>query len=271
MRKVLLTSLGATSLAFLAGCGGGGGSNGVASNAVGYYADTNFYSDRFDGSGRSKANISLNDDDSVTVRVDEGPYSGDETTFYYDYGSDQYVADLDDGARAYMVLDSFDDPSINGDEPVVALIEVDGGGTNSTFSTYRATEGMTTNMPRAGTARYEGGHFGIAAIPGDDVYDIEGSFAANVDFGNASMNGAMATSVGDVTFDGSIDGPNFSSNNGSIALNGDRSLIDQGASGVDGGFYGDNAKGMAGTYLINGDNGLDGAGMLGNFVGERTR
>jgi len=263
MKYLTCVVLGAA--AFAAGCGNNG-NDGIATNALGYYGDVNWDTGRIDGSGTAEAGIQINDDDSVTVQINEGPYAGETTTFYYD-GAGGYTTD---DAEAYLQLGYFDNPNVK-DGPVVALIDVNDNDEELTLMALRSSNDMTaeSDMPVTGFATYTGSHLGGATIPGQYLDYIEGGFQANVDFGAGQLAGAMQSDLGDITFDATISGAEFNSNANSIAIGNDYGVINQGASGVEGGFYGAGASGMAGTYLLNGQGSLDGAGAVGAFVADR--
>ncbi|WP_180898557.1 transferrin-binding protein-like solute binding protein [Martelella soudanensis] len=263
MKHLTFVVLGVAALA--AGCGNNG-NDGIGTNALGYYGDVNWDNAVMTGSGTTEANIRVNDDDSVTVQITEGPDAGETATFYAD-GSGGY---FNDDVDAYLQLGYFDDPSIK-DGPVVALIDVASDDENLTLMAFRSSNGMTaaSDMPVTGFATYRGSHVGGAAIPGDYLGYIEGGFQANVDFGAGQLAGAMQSGLGDITFDATISGAEFDSNANSIAIDNDYGVINQGASGVEGGFYGEGAAGMAGTYLLNGQGPLNGAGAVGAFVADR--
>ncbi|WP_174803236.1 transferrin-binding protein-like solute binding protein [Martelella limonii] len=270
MKYLSVAVLGAA--AVVAGCGSD--SNDVIStNAVGYFGDVNMRTAQVTGSGGAAANISVNGDDTVTVVMTEGPDAGQSANFYAD-GSGGFVSD---DADAYLQLGYFNNPAIK-EGPVVALIEVEPGGDDLTFTAVRSTNGMTpaSQMPLTGTAVYRGNHLGGAAVtdyslpfPPSTLDYIEGGFQANVNFGTGQLAGAMQSDMGDITFDATIQGSEFNSNPNSIAIANDYGLINQGASGVEGGFYGPAAAGMAGTYLLNGAGDLTGSGAVGTFIADR--
>ncbi len=270
MKASMTALMGTIALLALAGCGGGGGGGGpIAPNALGYYADFDTWNEAVTGSGSASANIQMNGDGTVGVEITGGPDAGETALFYPD--GDGYTANLGDGAEAYMRLGYFGVDGIK-DGPVVAFIDADTWDDNVVGLAFRSTDGMTApgDMPLNGRATYSGQHLGAAAIPGEYLDYIDGSFNANVDFGSGQLAGAMDTQVGDVTFQATIAGSEFNSNANSIAVGNDYLNVDQANSRVNGAFYGNRAAGIAGTYQVNGARADDGAGMVGTFVGERN-
>nr|WP_272213741.1 transferrin-binding protein-like solute binding protein [Marinicella sp. W31]MDC2879691.1 transferrin-binding protein-like solute binding protein [Marinicella sp. W31] len=266
-KTIILT--GVAVLLGLSGCSGGGGGGPLAPNALGYYGDVDTRNAVVTGSGSAAANIQMNGDGTVGVEITDGPDAGETALFYPDGAG--YSANLGDGAEAYMRLGYFAVDGIK-DGPVVALIDADTWDGNEVAMAFRSTDGMTAlaDMPLSGSARYSGQNLGAAALPGEYLDYVNGAFNANVNFGSGQLAGAMGTQVGDLTFDATISGSEFTSNANSIAVGNDYLNVDQANSSVNGAFYGDRAAGIAGTYKVNGARANRGAGMIGTFVGERN-
>nr|WP_272213339.1 transferrin-binding protein-like solute binding protein [Marinicella sp. W31]MDC2879290.1 transferrin-binding protein-like solute binding protein [Marinicella sp. W31] len=217
----------------------------------------------------SKALFTRNDDGTLTVQILEGAYAGDERTFTPRSGN----GGSNGQATAYMTTYSLDD------DPIVAVIDAhDVPGNDAAYYAFRSTEGLTENMPTEGYASYNGSQSGFAVQAAGSSGAIDGPFSAQVDFAHGTLFGRIGVTPGNsVDFRGTIDGAEFKSDPGKIALTkiyGSQyayhtSVIDQNTSQVDGAFYGDAAKAMGGTYVINGQGGKEGTHLIGGFKADQ--
>ncbi len=247
----------------------------VPSNAVGYAAIVGNGGSSWT-SENSEAFFKQNSDGSVTVKLTEGPYAGEERTFTPSNGN----SGSGDQAAAYMTTYSLDG------NPIVAVIDAhDVPDNDAAYYAFRSTEGLTENMPTAGFATYRGEHSGFAVQPDGPSGAISDVFAATVDFGEGTLYGSIYPAGPDrrISFDGTINGAEFNSDPGTIALfeteyspaglnrlhHNDTSVINQNTSAIEGAFYGDAAKTMGGTFVINGQGAKEGTHLIGGFKADQ--
>ncbi len=278
MTKIFLTLAGAMALTALAGCSGGGSSGGgMMPNALGYSAAVTFD----DGANEwrsedSKALFTRNDDGSLTVQILEGAYAGEERTFTPRSG------DGGSGGQAEAYMTTY---SLDGD-PIVAVIDAyDVSDDDIALYAFRSSEGLTENMPTTGRAIYHGEHSGFAFQSDGSSGAISDTFGATVNFGEGTLYGSIYPDGPNqrISFDGTINGAEFTSDPGTIALfeseytpsginriyDDDTSVINQNTSAVEGAFYGDAAKAMGGTYVIDGQGAKEGAHLIGGFKADQ--
>ncbi|MBB4121175.1 transferrin-binding protein-like solute binding protein [Martelella radicis] len=304
MTKTYLKLVSAVALTALVGCSGGGssgggidmgpvgggdiptGPSGPAHNAIGYSAVVDESGETIGWqSGDASAMVTPNDDGTVTVRITEGAYAGEERTF---------TPSSDSGgaggqATAYMTTYDFDG------DPISAFIAARTDADDKfAFYAFRSTEGLTRNMPTSGKAQYQGEHTGLATNSDGTSAAINDLFVASVDFSDATLTGDIYPAYPSgpnrehvykvVSFDGTINGAEFQSDRGTIAFSEfvttpgsptkniygrDTSVIDQNTSAVEGAFYGDAAAAMGGTFVIDGQGALEGNHLIGAFKAER--
>ena len=301
MTKTYLKLAGAVALTALAGCSGGGSSGGgidvgsggggdipagpgaPAHNAIGYSAVVDESGETIGWqSSDASAMVTPNDDGTVTVRITEGAYAGEERTFTP--SSDSGGAGSQ--ATAYMTTYDFDG------DPISAFIAARADADDKfAFYAFRSTEGLTRNMPTSGDAHYRGEHTGLAINADDTSAAINDLFLADVDFSDATLSGTIYPAgpgaeqiYRSVSFDGTINGAEFQSDRGTIAFtetdwgapNGpnrihvrDTSVINQNTSAVEGAFYGDAAAAMGGSFVIDGQGALEGNHLIGAFKADR--
>ncbi|TNB49760.1 transferrin-binding protein-like solute binding protein [Martelella lutilitoris] len=311
MTKTYLKLAGAVALTALAGCSGGGSSGGgidigpvgggsappeqgdnppvnnFAPNATGQSMtiDPGSFpvpSGNNMSSGTTEAQFTLNDDDTITAKFKRWGNTIEKTLTYY-----PEAGTASDGAEVFMTIRTEDG------KPLLAVIDAVYDPELEGYYAYRSTEGLTENMPQNGTASYTGSIDGFATTDISSMYLDRGGFYADVDFGDSSLKGRISGWKNSVSFDGAINGSEFKSIPGTIALAAgvnsetvdigppgytttvtrpvaaSTSFADQSASSVEGAFYGDAAKAMAGTYAIEGAGPAASARLLGGFVATR--
>ncbi|AMM86325.1 hypothetical protein AZF01_19945 [Martelella sp. AD-3] len=172
------------------------------------------------------------------------------------------------------------------DDPIVAVIDAyDVSDNDVALYAFRSSEGLTENMPTTGRAIYHGEHSGFAFQSDGSSGAISDTFGATVNFGEGTLYGSIYPDGPNqrISFDGTINGAEFTSDPGTIALfeseytpsgvnriyDDDTSVINQNTSAVEGAFYGDAAKAMGGTYVIDGQGAKEGAHLIGGFKADR--